>query len=119
MGNANSVAGSVQDSAQHRGPSSPELVDLILATLPIICDLCRNLSQQINKCDKRYGYLGNIQSSTTTLQHHLGVLQRERGYEKFGSEIQDLADHLERIFSLNLTLFKVRTAGLFTLQLDL
>lgn len=112
MGNANSVTGSVQDSAQHRGPSPPGLVDLVLATLPIICNLCRTLSKTINKRDKRYGYLGNIQSSTATLQHHLEALKRENSHEKFGSEIQGLADHLERIFSLELAPSKVRTADI-------
>lgn len=110
MGNANSVAGVVQDSVQQRGPTPVELVDLILATLPIICDLCRNLSKTINKRDKRYGYLGNIQSSTATLQQHLETLKREGSYGKFGSDIKDLADHLERIFSLNLGSSKVRPA---------
>lgn len=112
MGNAYSVTGSVQDSAQHRGPSPPGLVDLILATLPIICNLCRNLSKTINKRDKRYGYLGNIQSSTATLQFHLEALKRQGSYERFSSEIQDLADHLERMFSQELALSKVRTADL-------
>lgn len=112
MGNANSVGSVVQDSAQHRGPTPVELVDLILATLPIISDLCRNLSKTINRRDKRYGYLDNIQSSTATLQQHLETLKREGSYGKFGSDIRDLADHLERIFSPGLGSSKVRPANL-------
>lgn len=108
MGNANSVAGSVQDSVQHRDTSPVEILDLILATLPLICDLCRSLSRTINKRDKRYGYLGNIQSSTATLQQHLEALKREGSTDVFGSQIKDLADHLERIFSPELAIYKVR-----------
>jgi hypothetical protein len=110
MGNSNSVADScARDFVQHRDPSSPELVDLILATLPIICSLCREVSKTIEKRDKRYGYLGNIQSSTATLQHHLETLKREGIDERFGSLLKDLADHLERVFNPELTRFKVRT----------
>lgn len=112
MGNANSVTRSVQDSVQHCKYSPVDLVDLILAALPIICELCRNLSKIINKRDKRYGYLGNIQSSTATLKHHLEALKREGSYGRFGSEIQDLADHLEGLFSLDLTSLKVRPTDL-------
>lgn len=108
MGNANSVTSSDQDSIQHWGPSPVELLDLILVTLPIICDLCRSLSKTINKRDKRYGYLGNIQSSTATLQQHLEELKREGGNDRFGSQIRDLADHLERIFSPEVAISKVR-----------
>lgn len=116
MGNANSVTGGAQDSLQHRGLSLAEIVDLILAALPVICNLCRNLSKTINKRDKRYGYLGNIQSSTATLQQHLEALKREGSNERFGPEIKDLANHLEQIFSPELTPSKVRPSESFALQ---
>lgn len=116
MGNTNSVTGSVQDSVQHHSPSPVEILDLILATLPIVCDLCRSLSKTINKRDKRYGYLGNIQSSTATLQQHLEGLKREGNTNIFGSQIEDLADHLECIFSPELINFKVRSWFSFALQ---
>jgi hypothetical protein len=116
MGNTNSVTDNAKDCVQRRGPSPVKLVDLILATLPIICNLCRDVSKRINKRDKRYGYLGNIQSSTATLQQHLEALKREGSIEKFRSQIKDLADHLERIFSPDLTQSKVRPSESFVSQ---
>lgn len=116
MGNTSSVPGGAQDSVQHHGPSSMETLNLILATLPIICDLCRSLSRTINKRDKRYGYLGNIQSSTATLQQHLEGLKREGIHDRFELQIKDLADHLERIFNPELVIFKVRISNTFALH---
>lgn len=108
MGNTNSVTGTTQDRLGHHGPSPVEILDLILPTLPVICDLCKVLSKTINKHDKRYGYLGNIQSSTATLQHHFVGLKTEGSTDIFKSQIEDLADHLERIFNPDLATSKVR-----------
>ncbi|KAG8158650.1 hypothetical protein KVR01_011772 [Diaporthe batatas] len=101
MGNTKSVTAGAQDPAQRR-PSPLELVDLLLTVLPVVSELCKDLSNTINKRDKRYGYLGNIQSATATLHQHLVALSREGCNERLGSQIGDLADQLEQIFSPHL-----------------
>lgn len=108
MGNTASVTshGNIQD----RATALVETLDLVLFALPVIRNLSKSFSSTIGKFDKRYGYLGNIQSSTGTLKQQLEVIKSEGSAPKFELQIMDLAGHLEEIFNPGLVEGKVRVS---------
>ena len=83
---------------------------LVLKILPVIRDLSKQLVGGIKKRDKRYGYLGNIQTSAGILEAYLEEIKAADDAESFEPQIDHLADCLEEIFGdqvIRLTGFKV------------
>ena len=85
--------------ADEDGVENGETLALVLVVLPIVQDCSKRMGKKMNKDDKRFGYLGNIQTSAGILVTHLKGITEAGKSESFRTKIACLADYLENIFS--------------------
>lgn len=74
-------------------------LELVLSVLPVVASVSKSLADNTNKRDKRHGYLINIQTSAHILMGHLNEIEEDGATGSFASQINQLADCLEEIFS--------------------
>lgn len=108
--------GIVLGTATGGGAEKGHNLKLVLSVLRVVRSLSKKLADRTGKTDKRdkrYGYLGNIQTSAGILTAQLEQIEEGGDTESFETQINELADCLEGIFSdqvIKLSKLKVSNA---------
>ncbi|SPO05329.1 uncharacterized protein DNG_08016 [Cephalotrichum gorgonifer] len=76
----------------------PAYGDLVLSALPVLYQVCEDLSPTFELRDKRSDYLKNIQSSALVLKGQFDNIKSADDFERFEGQINRLASCLEKIF---------------------
>lgn len=86
-------------STTKKSPDQGDHLQLVLYVLPIVKELAINLGNNIDRHDRRYGFLSNVDSAATVLEYHLREIQKAGNAEMFMEHIHKLADLLDEIFN--------------------